>query len=327
MATPPSDRASAGAQPLKAPAAVRAPGATQGMDAQILRAGELSGGLLLLLLLLIGSYAATVRRRRRRRPTVAAEWTHRPAQSRYPQASGADADRMLEVFAAPSAIPALQSGRHGALPAGVSGAADGLFPAVPGRQGATGPGGQLMPDRPIAQAGAVSAGGTGDGARWQSHGPASRAVSRRPAVSGTPPWEPASVPDTELPWTAAAAPGGTAPELSRATQARAVARPGRRRHRRRPGRRQRFTRLVSSFSRRPDWLRSRRSTRRVRQTRAALTARQAGMRPAAPVSPAGTGLTVPVSSTARARPAGSARPQVLVPPPGPDGPPGLLRRS
>ena len=208
MATPPSDRASAGAQPLKAPAAVRAPGATRGMDAQILRAGELSGGLLLLLLLLIGSYAATVRRRRRRRPTVAAEWTRRPAQSRYPQASGANADRMLEVFAAPSAIPALQSGRHGALPAGVSGAADGLFPAVPGRQGATGPGGQLMPDRPIAPAGAVSAGGTGDGARWQSHGPASRAVSRRPAVSGTPPWEPASVPDTELPWTAAAAPGG-----------------------------------------------------------------------------------------------------------------------
>ena len=327
MATPPSDRASAGAQPLKAPAAVRAPGATRGMDAQILRAGELSGGLLLLLLLLIGSYAATVRRRRRRRPTVAAEWTRRPAQSRYPQASGANADRMLEVFAAPSAIPALQSGRHGALPAGVSGAADGLFPAVPGRQGATGPGGQLMPDRPIAQAGAVSAGGTGDGARWQSHGPASRAIAGARPCRAHHRGSLLPSPTRNCRGLRLRPQGGTAPELSRATQARAVARPGRRRHRRRPGRRQRFTRLVSSFSRRPDWLRSRRSTRRVRQTRAALTARQAGMRPAAPVSPAGTGLTVPVSSTARARPAGSARPQVLVPPPGPDGPPGLLRRS
>ena len=208
MATPPSDRASAGAQPLKAPAAVRAPGATRGMGAQILRAGELSGGLLLLLLLLIGSYAATVRRRRRRRPAVAAEWTRRPAQSRYPQAGGADADRMLEVFAAPSATPALQSGRRAALPAGVSAADDGMFASGPGRQGVTAPGGHLVPDRVIAPSSAVSPGGTGDGVRWQSHGPASRAVSRRPAVSGAPPWEPASVPDTELPWTAAAAPGG-----------------------------------------------------------------------------------------------------------------------
>jgi len=208
MATPPSDRASAGAQPLKAPAAVRAPGAARGMSAQIVRAGELSGGLLLLLLLLIGSYAATVGRRRRRRPAVAAQWAHRPAQSRYPQAGGADADRMLEVFAAPSATPALQSGRRAALPAGVSGADDGMFASGPGRQAVTAPGGHLVPDRVIAPTSVVSAGGTGDGGRWQSHGPASRAVSRRPAVSGAPPWEPASVPDTELPWTAAAASGG-----------------------------------------------------------------------------------------------------------------------
>ncbi len=102
LGAPPSDRASAGAQPLQAPATVSAPSATRGIGAQIVRAGEVSGGLLLALLLLIGAYAAAGRRRRPRgEPAVAAEWTHRQAQSRYPQAAGADANRMRELFAAP----------------------------------------------------------------------------------------------------------------------------------------------------------------------------------------------------------------------------------
>jgi hypothetical protein len=226
MATPPSDRASAGAQPLKAPAAVPAPSATKSMGTQLVRAGELSGGLLVVLLLLIGSYVATVRRRRRRRPAVTTEWTHRQAQSRYPQAGGADADRMLEVFAAPSPAPALQSGRHGVQSIGASGLDNGPFDYVSGRQGAIAPGGQLVPDGPVVSASVVSAAGTGDGARWQSHSPASRAVSRRPAVSSAPPWEPASVPDTELPWTAAATPGRRGPgEHGGASGPHSLARP------------------------------------------------------------------------------------------------------
>jgi hypothetical protein len=214
MAAPPSDRASAGAQPLRLPATVSAPSATQGISAQVLRAGEISGGLLLLLLLLIGVYAATGRRRRRGQPAVAAEWTHRQAQSRYPQAGGADADRMLEVFAAPAAAaaPAPSPGRHATQPASAGswarGEDEGLFAPATGRQPASAYPGQGGPGGALAARGALPSAGAGDIGGLQSHGPASRAVSRRAPVSGAPPWEPASAPDGELPWIAA--PGGHA---------------------------------------------------------------------------------------------------------------------
>ncbi len=104
LSAPPSGRASAGAQPVQAPAPVSAAPA-QAIGAQVVRAGELSGGLLVVLLLLIAIYAATGRRRSRPKPAVATEWTQRPGQSRYPHAGAADADRMLEVFAAPEPGP------------------------------------------------------------------------------------------------------------------------------------------------------------------------------------------------------------------------------
>src|SRR5215469_12973582 len=55
--------------------------------------------------------------------------------------------------------------------------------------------------RRSAEAGGLVASGVSDGG-WLSHGPASRAVSRRASVSGAPPWEPAAAPDGELPWAA-----------------------------------------------------------------------------------------------------------------------------
>ena len=223
LATPPSVPASAQAQPRQAPVVVRSPAAAQGVGSQVRRAGEISGGLLILLLLLIAAYAATGRRRSRRQPALAARWAHGQVQSRYPHAGypqaghprtgDADADRMLELFAAPAAAraptatapprepyPAQQAGAAaGSWPGGAD---EGVFgPPAPGREpGAGAPAGQpgRAPVGPPALAGTPDAGG------WQTHGPASRAVSRRPPVSGAPPWEPAAAPDSELPWAAAA---------------------------------------------------------------------------------------------------------------------------
>jgi Subtilase family len=202
LSTPPAARAGADAQPPVAPAAVAAASGTQGLGPQLLRAGEISGGLLALLLLLISVYAATGRRRRRgSEPPVTAQWAHRQAQSRYPQAGDfgqagdfADADRMLEVFTTPVARPDRGSIGQPVIRALGSRADEGLFaPAAPPAARA--------PRTESAAPGDASA----DSGPWPSHGPASRAVGRRPTVSGTPPWEPAAAPDTELPW--AAAPG------------------------------------------------------------------------------------------------------------------------
>jgi Subtilase family len=192
LATPKGSSAGAGAQPLVSPSAIAAASATQGLGSQVLRDGEISAGLLAVLLLLIIGYAATGRRRRTvSSALVTAEWAHRQGQSRYPQAAAADADRMLEIFATPASEPE-RAGLASAWRGGgsiASRAGDGLF-------------------APTAAAPAESA-------ALLSHGPATRAVTRRPvvsgappweataapSVSGTPPWEPASAPNSDLPWT------------------------------------------------------------------------------------------------------------------------------
>jgi Subtilase family len=195
LATPPSDLAGARAQPLVPPAAIPAVSSTQGIESSLLRAGELSAGLLLVLLLLIAGYAATGRRGSRRPSPVTAEWIPRQGQSRYPHASGPDADRMLEFFTAPVAEPRGAASQPDLRPATANHSNQGLFaPAASGPQAA----GNAADRRPLA-AGLGSPAETG---RLLPDGPASRAVSRRPAVSGAPPWEPAPAPDGELPWTA-----------------------------------------------------------------------------------------------------------------------------
>jgi hypothetical protein len=195
LATPKGSRAGAGAQPLVSPTAIAATSATQGLGSQVLRDGEISVGLFALLLLLIIGYAATGRRRRTvSTALVSAEWAHRQGQSRYPQAAAADADRMLEIFATPVREPERAGLASASRVGGSAGsrAGDGLFA---GAAGAPTESGALL-----------------------SHGPATRAVTRRPvvsgappweatsapAVSGAPPWEPASAPNSDLPWTDAA---------------------------------------------------------------------------------------------------------------------------
>ena len=214
LAAPPAARASAEAQPVQPPASVSAPPGTQGIGTQIVRAAEVSGGVLVVLLLLIAAYAASGRRRREpRQPAVVAEWTHRHAQSRYPQPGSVDADRMLELFAAPPSAPAARAAalpaRYPALPAARSmwqdRLHDGAFApaagAPVGTAGSLGTGGAAL-------GGSTPASGPADEGGWPSHSPASRAVSGRAAVSGAPPWEPAASPDGDLPLPWTAAPGG-----------------------------------------------------------------------------------------------------------------------
>jgi hypothetical protein len=214
LATPPGKRAAAGALPRATPAAAPAPSSAQGIGAHILRAAEISGALLLFLLLLTVVYVATGLRRRRTEPAVAAEWTHRQAQSRYPHA-GSDADRMLELFSSPAPAPtvavrppAARVDRYVSPPAGDGGwpgRRDGVFAPTPGR--GPGPSGEAVPGEPAAT-------GVSDSG-WLSHGPASRAVSKHPSVSGAPPWEPAAAPDGDLPWAVAPGRHAGAPSVDR----------------------------------------------------------------------------------------------------------------
>lgn len=199
LATPARDEAGSDVKPLLSPAAIPATSASSNLPSQVVRAGEESAAVLVVLLLLIALYAATGRRRRSARQKVLApEWTHRQAQSRYPQVRNTDADRMLEVFAAPLSQPHAPvlgaAPARAALPAGFGAAPQGVFGAAGGRQDIALP----------ADDGALDTG------RVLAHGPASRAVNRRPAVSGAPPWEPAAPPKSELPWTAGPSPESSA---------------------------------------------------------------------------------------------------------------------
>jgi hypothetical protein len=88
--------------------------------------------------------------------------------------------------------------------AGGAGAA--RFAPAPGTGGLPAAGRPVVgPTGPGSSQPAVAA----DDGSWQSHGPASRAISRRPSVTSNPPWAPASPPASDLPWTTP--PGGHPP--------------------------------------------------------------------------------------------------------------------
>ncbi len=182
LATSPAQRADANAQQAVAPGAITASTPTSSLTPRIIRSAEISVALLVVLLLLVGLYAMSGRRKARRKAAATAEWAHHATQSRYPQASPGT-DPILEYFAAPLDSTARFAGGS---PADLMLAAE-----ADGRAGQ--PWGL---DRDPAEAGATPA-----------LRPASRAVSRRPSVAGTPPWEPAPPPAGDLPWTASSTAG------------------------------------------------------------------------------------------------------------------------
>jgi len=199
---PAGPKAGAGALPLATQGAPT-PAQQQGLSKTLIRDGIISGVLLVLLLLLVLLYAIATRRRRiRRQEAVAAEWTGRKTLLRYPNAAAGDPERMLEFFAAPALQPP-QAATTAAPPSTGSGVfADPNRQAV-GTPAGTGP----LPRRAVGGEPGASAWGAADAGARPRLGPASREVSRRPAVSGAPPWEPASQPSGDLPWANAASQG------------------------------------------------------------------------------------------------------------------------
>ncbi|HEU5416733.1 MAG TPA: S8 family serine peptidase, partial [Streptosporangiaceae bacterium] len=204
MAAPADARAGAGAQVFASPATPHAsPVSSHALAPRILRAAAISAGVLIVLLLVVVWYSAVARRRARRRGPSTAQWAA-AGQSAYSPYGPADADKMLEFFAAPAGEPAAATGPFQQFQAGqLSGAGFGSGQAA--ESGGTGTAGD--------------AGGSAVGA-WVPIGGSARAASR-PPVSGTPPWEPAAKPASELPW--ASAPG---PARGAASRAAAAARPG-----------------------------------------------------------------------------------------------------
>jgi hypothetical protein len=196
LKAPADSRAGAGAAPFASPAAPGIAAATSnGLAPRILRAAIISAALLVLLLLVVLAYRAVGRRRERKDAAAAAEWTV-STQNAFSPYGDQEADRMLEFFAAPTTGPA--------PPASPFAAAAGVGAHLRGRD-ETSAGGS------VATAGGRPAGSESGGVgAWIPLGSAARAPSRQVRVSGTPPWEPAVEPDSELPW--AAVPGaGTAP--------------------------------------------------------------------------------------------------------------------
>jgi len=184
IAKPVPARAGAGAVARPLPAAPSVPFIDRGLGQTLLRDALISLAVLLVLLLPIAAYVL-VRRRRTRTRTLARADRELGARSAYVPGNGsAHADEMLEYFAAMPGEPAGSRAARFPDAAGRGSAVEDTYPGP----GASGP--VRLPRTPMT---------------W-AHAP------RTPAkVSGSPPWEPARQPDSELPWTA---PGAPTPPVS-----------------------------------------------------------------------------------------------------------------
>jgi hypothetical protein len=198
IAGPGLGRADAGAVSRTQPAAPSVPFISQTLAPKIKRDGLISGAVLVVLLVPIILYAL-VRRRRRTKQTGRPEHEQAVRTPYAAQSNDSQAEQMLQYFAAvpPQAenISGPQQSAGSAPPAGAgrSGHARGNGRAA----GAFGDNGQQTPDD--------SGRRMGQFLRSQL-APPRRAAARPPKVSGTPPWEPAAKPDTELPWAASPPP-------------------------------------------------------------------------------------------------------------------------
>jgi hypothetical protein len=182
IANPAPHRAGAGAVSRQLPAAPPVPFVDRGLGPKLERDGIVSGALLVVLLLPITIYALV--RRRRRRSRALARGDRDPAgRPAYAPAGSHQGDQMLEHFASAPAQRSPGSPVGAGRPAAgrVAAFGGGADPRAAGEEpGARRLGGALarLPLTPMTR---TSAG-------------------RPPKVSGTPPWEPAPKPDTELPW-------------------------------------------------------------------------------------------------------------------------------
>jgi hypothetical protein len=219
MSPPHAKSAFAGALPQRRPVMPHVQSQAAIIEGGLLRDGALSGALLAVLLIPIAWYGYVIRKRDRQAALIAAEW-ERDVRPRADQ--GMLADPLLEFFGPQHASPAGSYPPRRAL-------ASSKFqprPALEGRSTLT----SAFAQRPMLAAPPTPgwAGGRGQQSAGASTGqahPGARepegqpdAVAspdtvfrpsgqlpptlRRAPVSGSPPWEPAPRPTSELPWTA-----------------------------------------------------------------------------------------------------------------------------
>jgi hypothetical protein len=206
IAKPGPPRAGAGSVPRTLPAAPAVPFIDKSLAKTLLRDALISLAVLVVLLLPIVAYALVRRRRARAKTPVRAERepATRGARSAYAPPASSHADEMLEYFAA---MPTPAGARSARPPDGGAGPGWGGTPAGPADTnpgaGNGGPAGRL-PVTPV------------------SRPSASRTPSR---VSGTPPWDPAAKPDSELPWVTRPAPSFRGERAPAVPPAPAAARP------------------------------------------------------------------------------------------------------
>lgn len=233
MAQPRGQRAGAGAVARAAPATPAVPAAKPGLAPRLRRDGVISLAVLLVLLLPITVFAL-VRRHRRRREEEESEadsdsgWPDEPVTTQFATV-GIGAAEQVEFLPSPPAGGSTRRGHapgqdSAPAPAGVGAApgvtafaaaanftgsrtftgssaggmaAPGSYPDLGGPADAAPPAG--MAQRPGGVPDADSSPGPGAG-ELLALTPMLRAVHGRAKVSGSPPWEPAAKPDSELPW-------------------------------------------------------------------------------------------------------------------------------
>jgi hypothetical protein len=191
IAAPGPERADAGAVSRAQPGAPSVPLIDQALAPKLERDAIMSGALLIVLLVPITVFGLV--RRRRRKSKEAARAGREPV-ARTPYAAhntDSQADQMLQYFAAmppqPDSARSPESGPRPVVARG-SGYARGNGNFAGTFADANPPSGDDAARRP------------GQVARSPLAGGARLASSRTPRVTGTPPWEPAAKPDTELPW-------------------------------------------------------------------------------------------------------------------------------
>jgi hypothetical protein len=193
-----SPGSTAGAQVTQAatPAAPVAATSGQSLVHSIIRSGIIAGGLLVVLLLFIVLYVISGRRREARRRAAAPPGWSRQGVTRHPRAgSAADAQQMAEYFAAPVNGRATTAVAERPVSRGLQpSTADRAFSGA-GRPAPLGD--------PAARRSAQPPWDSPDAGSRPPASPASRAIPRRAAVSGAPPWEEAMPPLGDLPWNSA----------------------------------------------------------------------------------------------------------------------------
>jgi subtilisin family serine protease len=198
-------RAGAGSVTRSPPATPPVPFVDESLAPRIERDAFISLAVLIVLLLPIGGYALMLRRRRHARALARSEREQANRASRGP-APDTHADQMLEYFTTSAPVPQPPPARGSRSPASTGGAqarGTGYARSVGSFVGSGGP--------PAGAFGGPPAGTFGEPTPIPRAPLAPmRASAARPKVTGTPPWEPAPKPESELPWATSPAPAAAA---------------------------------------------------------------------------------------------------------------------